>query len=190
MKALKILLLIAIVAVSTGNAQSQSSLQTTQQTTTHTSTIRKMEVIGYATVNLTPNVVYVSFSTKEFTKLGKTYSLEDQEKKLKEAVKNIGYDEKNLQVMNLIGYSTFSMQGEENNYEKSRIYLLKLKGINCVDKFLANTEMKYLNNFSVESYDHEDINAEVRKLQVSAFEEVEIKPMHYLHYMVKKEVEY
>ena len=80
MKALKILLLIAIVAVSTGNAQSQSSLQTTQQTTTHTSTIRKMEVIGYATVNLTPNVVYVSFSTKEFTKLGKTYSLEDQEK--------------------------------------------------------------------------------------------------------------
>ncbi len=170
MKALKIFLLIAIVAVSTGNAQSQSNLQTTQQTTTHTSTGRKMEVVGYASVNLTPNVVYVSFSTKEFSKLGKTYTLEEQEKKLKEAVKNIGYEEKNLQVMNLMGYSTFTMQGEENSYEKTRIYLLKLKGINCVDKFLANTEMKYLNNFTVESFDHDDINGEVRKLQVSAFE--------------------
>lgn len=171
MKALRIFLLVAIVAINYVHAQSQPNLQTTQQTTTtQTSAMRKMEVIGYATASLEPNVVYVSFSTKEFSKLGKVYSLEEQEKKLKDAVKATGYDEKNLQVMNLMGYATFTMQGEENSYEKTRFYLLKLKGINCVDKFLSNTDMKLLNNFSIESYDHDDIYAEVRKLQVTAFE--------------------
>lgn len=105
MKTLRLILLIAIVALSNNSAQSQDNQQQQISGTTNYSNVRKMEVIGYASVNIPPNEVYVSFTTKEF-----------------------------------------------------------------VDKFLAETDMKLLNNFSIESFDHNDINGKVRKLQISAFE--------------------
>lgn len=169
MTPIRFILLIAIVVFSNSNVSSQNN-QINRPSASNSSTTRKMEVIGYASVTLAPNVVYVSFSTKEYVENGKTVSLAEQEKSLKQAVKDIGYEEKNLKVMNLLGYSTFTMNGEEGSYQKTRTYLLKLRGINCIDKFLSKIDMKLLNNFSIESYDHNDINGEVRKLQISAFE--------------------
>lgn len=171
MTSLRLIVLVAIVAISTNKAHSQEIQQQQISGSINYANIRKMEVIGYASVNIPPNEVYVSFTTKEFTdKNGKIVTLAEQEKQLKQAVKDIGYDEKNLKVMNLFGFSTYNISGDSEKYEKARYYLLKLRGINCIDKFLAETDMKLLNNFSIESFDHNDIYGEVRKLQISAFE--------------------
>ncbi len=166
----RLFLIIAIVALFNSHSQSQINQQQQIPTTVSYNNVRKMEVIGYSTINLEPNIVYVSFSTKEYIENGRTITLEEQEKRLKQTLKKIGLDEKDLKVMNLIGYSTFTMNGDNETYQKSIHYLLKCKGISCIDNFLRQIEMKSLNNFSIESFDHDDINGEVRKLQISAFE--------------------
>ncbi len=170
----RLILLIAIVVFSNNQVKSQTNQQELSiEKIDHN--VRKIEVAAYSVANLKANEVYVSFSTKEFEQNGKTVTLEDQEKKLKQAVKDIGYDEKNLKVMNLVGYNTFTMTGDEGAYQKTRSYLLKLRGINCIDKFLLKTDMKHLNNFTIESFDHDDIFKEIRKIQLDAFQRAKEK---------------
>lgn len=170
MKTLRLILLVAIVALSNNSAQSQDNQQQQISGTTNYSNVRKMEVFGYASVNIPPNEVYVSFTTKEFIdKNGKLVTLAEQEKLLKKAVVDIGYSEKNLKVMNMFGFETYNLTADSEKYEKARLYLLKLRGINCIDKFLAQVDMKLLSNFNIENFYHDNIYQEARKLQVEAF---------------------
>lgn len=172
----KLMLIVAIVAIVNPNLLAQG-IQSQNNT---------IEVAAYSVANISANVVYVSFSIKEFESNGKLVTLAEQDKKLKQAVKDIGYEESNLKVMNLLGYSTFTMNGETNNYEKTRTYLLKLRGVNCIDKFLSKSDMKLLNNFSIESFDHDDIFDEIRKIQLVAYERAKQKSDKFLEVYGKK----
>lgn len=159
----RFILLITLGVISINQVKSQT------KQSENLKDVRKIEVVGYAMTSLEPNVVYVSFTTKEYIQNGKVITIQEQEKKLKEAVKKISYSENNLKVTNVLGFKTFSLNSDEETYLKTRAYLLKLKGVKCIDKFLEQVDMKYLNDFNIEAFDHDGINQEVRKLQVDAF---------------------
>lgn len=182
---LKLILILAIVAIVNANTLAQA-IQSRKEGDFVNAQNNSIEVAAYSVANISANIVFVSFSIKEYESNGKIVTLAEQDKKLKQAVKDIGYEESNLKVMNLLGFSTFTMNGEPSTYEKTRSYLLKLRGVNCIDKFLAKSDMKLLNNFSIESFDHDDIFTEIRKIQLEAYERAKQKTDNFLEVYGKK----
>lgn len=168
MKKAIILLYAFVLCFKTVNSQDLNTTNNSNYNYNKSYNSRTIEVVGYSTVNLEPDIIYVSFTIKQDDNLSSTNILK-QDEKIKAAVKSIGYDEHNLRVIGVLGYNTMTFSVDTEQYARSRTYSLKFKSIEDIDKFLRVIDMKTLNNFTIESFDRRDLTNDIRKIQIEAF---------------------
>ena len=132
--------------------------------------LRKMETIGYATTSVSPNIIYTSFVVKDYKDNGRVVSIKETEEKLRKIVKGLGCNLEDLSVGNIYGYITYNgPNNEEGVFEHKRLYLLKLSSVECIDNFLDRVDPRALESFNIDEMDNNNIDAEVRNLQLKAF---------------------
>ena len=75
-----------------------------------------------------------------------------------------------MSVGNIYGYITYNgPNNEEGVFEHKRLYLLKLSSVECIDNFLDRVDPRALESFNIDEMDNNNIDAEVRNLQLKAF---------------------
>lgn len=139
-----------------------------QELKTPSKELRTIEVIGAASTSLPPNVINVNFVIKEYTENAETVSIDASEAKVLRVLKEIGVPASNLTIMNIYGYTGFSMGETGGRYEERRMYALKFKDVTEVGLFKSRMNSYALESFNIVSAEHDDMSGHLFELKQRA----------------------
>ncbi len=130
--------------------------------------LRTIEVIGAASTSLPPNVINVNFVVKEYTNNAETVSIDASEATVLRILKEIDVPASNLSIVNIYGYTGFSMGETGGRYEERRMYALKFRDVREVALFKDRMNSLALESFNIVSAEHDDMSGHLFELKQRA----------------------
>jgi len=158
MKKLMVIALIAIVGITSANAQ-QVDLR------------RKISVSGTSETEVTPDIIYIGISLKEYLKDGnskKKVDITTLETQLFNAVQKAGISKENLTVNNLNSWNYETEKKKNPDFLSSKQYLLKVADLNRFNEIIAAIDPKGISNTNIESYDYSKMESLKKELKIKA----------------------
>lgn len=131
---------------------------------------RKVLTKGYAEKEVTPDIVYLSVSLKEFYKDGnqkKKVSIETLEKQLFDAAIAAGVKKEDFTIQNIFSYN---QQNKKKNNEllQSRQYRIKVTNLNGLNDMMDKIDPQGLQSTAIEGYDHSKKREIEKELKTTA----------------------
>lgn len=160
MKRLFAIALLAFTTLSTFNALAQQA-----------DLRRKITVTGTAETEVTPDIIYISISLKEYLKDGnskKKVDISTLETQLFNAVQKAGIAKENLTINNLSSWNYQTEKRKNPDFLASKQYRLKVADLNKFNLILESVDAKGITNTYVESYDYSKIESLKKELKVKA----------------------
>ena len=138
---------------------------------------KKITVSGVAESEVTPDIIYVSISLKEYFKDNNNKNRIDittLENQLLRAVQQAGLSKENLTVNNL---SAYAIRDKKKNPEflASKQYRLKVADLNKYNDIIAAVDPKGIAYTNIESYDYSKIERLKMELKVKALQNAKQK---------------
>lgn len=155
MKKLMAIALVAFMGLSSAMAQ-QVDLR------------RKINVSGSAETEVTPDIIYIQISLKEYLNGKKKVEITDLEKQLFTAVQKAGIAKENLTISNLSSWNYATEKKKNPDFLASKQYRLKVNDLNKFDVILEGIDAKGISNTNIESYDYSKIESLKKDLKVKA----------------------
>lgn len=144
---------------------------------------KKITVSGVAESEVTPDIIYVSISLKEYFKDNNNKNRVDittLENQLLRAVQQAGLSKENLTVNNLSAYATRDKK-KNPEFLASKQYRLKVADLNKYNDIIAAVDPKGIAYTNIESYDYSKIERLKMELKVKALQNAKQKA----NYMVE-----
>lgn len=160
MKRLFAIALLAFTTLSTFNASAQQ-----------VDLRRKITVTGTAETEVTPDIIYINISLKEYLKDGnskKKVDITTLETQLFNAVQKAGIAKENLTINNLSSWNYQTEKRKNPDFLASKQYRLKVSDLNKFNLILEGVDAKGITNTYVESYDYSKIESLKKELKVKA----------------------
>lgn len=155
MKKLIALALVAFLGLSSAMAQ-QVDLR------------RKISVSGTSETEVTPDIIYIGISLKEYLNGKKKVDITELEKQLYAAVQKAGIAKENLTISNLSSWNYASEKKKNPDFLASKQYRLKVSDLNKFNLILESLDAKGIANTNIESYDYSKIETLKKELKVKA----------------------
>ncbi|WP_293743232.1 SIMPL domain-containing protein [uncultured Pedobacter sp.] len=155
MKKLIALALIAFLGLSSAMAQ-QVDLR------------RKISVSGTSETEVTPDIIYIGISLKEYLNGKKKVDITELEKQLYAAVQKAGIAKENLTISNLSSWNYTTEKKKNPDFLASKQYRLKVSDLNKFNLILESLDAKGIANTNIESYDYSKIETLKKELKVKA----------------------
>jgi len=155
MKKLTAILFIAFLGLSTAMAQ-QADLR------------RKINVSGTSETEVTPDIIYISISLKEYLNGKKKVEITDLEKQLFAAVQKAGIAKENLTISNLSSWNYATEKKKNPDFLASKQYRLKVSDLNKFDAIIESIDAKGIASTNIESYDYSKIESLKKELKIKA----------------------
>lgn len=155
-----IALFLLISSVAMVNAQSNSIESS-----------RKVATKGYAEKEVTPDIIYLSISLKEFYMDGNTKKkvfIETLEKQLFDAAIAAGVKKEDFTIQNIYSYN-YENKKKNNEMLQSRQYRIKVTNLTGLNNMLDKLDPQGLQSTSISGYDHSqkrDIEKELKTAAV------------------------
>lgn len=136
-------------------------------------TRRKIEVIGSAETEVTPDIIYVSISLKEYYKDNsnkKLADIDDLERQLQQAVINAGIPKENFMINNISSYN-YNLEKKKNpNFLAKKQYRIKVTDLNKFNQILSALDPKSIEYTNIESYDYSQMASLKKELKIKALQ--------------------
>ncbi len=130
---------------------------------------RKINVSGVAEMEITPDIIYVGISLKEyFNGNKKAVSIVDIEKQLLKALKKAGVPQENLFINNLSSYHHSLEQKKNPGFAASKQYRLKLSDPSVFNAIIVELDPKTVVSTHIEGYDHSKITEYRKEVRINA----------------------
>ncbi|MEH3112047.1 SIMPL domain-containing protein [Pedobacter terrae] len=155
MKKLIALALVAFLGLSSAMAQ-QVDLR------------RKISVSGTAETEVTPDIIYIGISLKEYLNGKKKVDITTLEKQLYAAIQKAGIAKENLTISNLSSWNYETEKKKNPDFLASKQYRLKVNDLNKFNAILESIDAKGIANTNIESYDYSKIESLKKELKVKA----------------------
>ncbi|MFC1225695.1 SIMPL domain-containing protein [Pedobacter sp. BG31] len=155
MKKLIALALVAFLGLSSAMAQ-QVDLR------------RKISVSGTSETEVTPDIIYIGISLKEYLNGKKKVDITELEKQLYAAVQKAGIAKENLTISNLSSWNYATEKKKNPDFLASKQYRLKVSDLNKFNLILESLDAKGIANTNIESYDYSKIETLKKELKVKA----------------------
>ncbi|WP_145858982.1 SIMPL domain-containing protein [Pedobacter suwonensis] len=155
MKKLIALALVAFLGLSSAMAQ-QVDLR------------RKISVSGTSETEVTPDIIYIGISLKEYLNGKKKVDITELEKQLYAAVQKAGIAKENLTISNLSSWNYATEKKKNPDFLASKQYRLKVSDLNKFNLILESLDAKGIANTNIESYDYSKIENLKKELKVKA----------------------
>ena len=158
MKKILTLLVLLTAVVST---QAQNSLMENS---------RRVSTRGYAEKEVTPDIIYLSISLKEYYQDGnskKKVSIETLEKQLFDAAMKNGVKKDDFTIQNIYSYNAETKK-KNNELLQSRQYRIKVTNLNNLNTMMDEVDPKGLQSTSISGYDHSQKRQIEKELKTSA----------------------
>ena len=160
---MKRLFAIALVALTTLASLNASAQQVDLR--------KKITVSGTAETEITPDIIYINISLKEYLKDGnskKKVDITTLETQLFNAVQKAGIAKENLTINNLSSWNYTTSKKKDPDFLASKQYRLKVADLNKFNAILESLDAKGVANTNVESYDYSKIESLKKDLKIKA----------------------
>ncbi|WEK18926.1 MAG: SIMPL domain-containing protein [Candidatus Pedobacter colombiensis] len=132
---------------------------------------KKINVSGSAETEVTPDIIYISISLKEYLKDGnskKKVDITTLENELFTAVQKAGLEKENLTINNLSSYTVAAEKKKNPDYLASKQYRLKVSDLNKWNAIIGNVDPKGVAYTNIDSYDYSKIESLKKELKIKA----------------------
>jgi uncharacterized protein YggE len=157
---MKKLLVIALLSACTVTGFSQN-----------VDTRRKIEVSGTSEAEVTPDIIYVGISLKEYYRDNankKKVEIEELERQLQTAVLNAGIPKENFTINNISSYSHYFEKKNNPGFLARKQYRIKLTDLTKFNQIVSAVEPKGVEYTNIEGYDYSKIESLKQELKVKA----------------------
>jgi uncharacterized protein len=134
-------------------------------------TRRKIEVIGSAETEVTPDIIYISISLKEYFKDNnnrKKMEIEDLESQLQAAVINAGIPKENFTINNISSYTDYWNKKKDPNFLASKQYRIKVSDLTKLNQIISGVDSKGIAYSNIDSYDYSKMESLKKDLKIKA----------------------
>jgi len=134
-------------------------------------TRRKIEVTGSAETEVTPDIIYISISLKEYFKDNnnrKKVEIEELEKQLQTAVLNAGIPKENFTINNISSYTDYWNKKKDPNFLASKQYRIKVSDLTKLNSILSAVDSKGIAYSNIDSYDYSKMESLKKDLKIKA----------------------
>lgn len=141
-------------------------------------TRRKIEVMGTAETEVTPDIIYFAVSLKEYFKDSANKNkveIETLEKQLQTAVLTAGIPKENFMINNISSYNYTWEKKKNPGFLARKQYRIKLTDLTKLDQILSAVDPKGLEYTNIESYDYSGIETLKRELKVKSLQAAKAK---------------
>ncbi len=132
---------------------------------------KKIHVSGSAETEVTPDIIYIGISLKEYFKDNnskKKVDITTLETQLYNAVLKAGIAKEDLMVNNVSSYNYATEKKKNPDFLASKQYRLKVADLNKFNAILESLDAKGVANTNVESYDYSKIESLKKDLKIKA----------------------
>ncbi len=132
---------------------------------------RKIEVTGSAEAEVTPDIIYIGISLKEYYKDNnnrKRATIEELERQLQTAVLNAGIPKENFTINNISSYTDYWNQKKDPNFMASKQYRIKVSDLSKLNQILSAVEPRGIAYSNIEGYDYSKMDAFKKDLKIKA----------------------
>lgn len=139
---------------------------------------KKISVSGTAETEVTPDIIYISVSLKEYLKDGnskKKVEINELETQLYNAVQTAGIPRENLMINNLSSYNTVAEKKKNPDFLVSKQYRLKVTDLNKWNAIIGAVDPKGVAYTNIDSYDYSKIEALKKELKIKALQAAKAK---------------
>jgi uncharacterized protein YggE len=139
---------------------------------------KKISVSGTAETEVTPDIIYISISLKEYLKDGnskKKVEINELETQLYNAIQSAGIAKENLMISNLSGYNTIAEKKKNPDFLVSKQYRLKVTDLNKWNTIIGGVDPKGVAYTNVDSYDYSKIETLKKELKIKALQAAKAK---------------
>jgi uncharacterized protein YggE len=139
---------------------------------------KKISVSGSSEMEVTPDIIYLSISLKEYLKDNnskKKVDITTLENQLFAAVQKAGLDKDNLTINNLSSYNYATEKKKNPDFLASKQYRLKVTDLNKWNDIIGAVDPKGVAYTNIESYDYSKIETLKKDLKVKALQAAKAK---------------
>lgn len=132
---------------------------------------RKINVSGSAEMEVTPDIIYVGISLKEYFKDNNNKNKVDiavLENQLYQAALKAGIAKSDIMINNINAWSQTISKKKGADFLASKQYRLKVSDLNKLDAIIDAIDSKGIQNTNIESYDYSKIESLKRDLKIKA----------------------
>ena len=139
---------------------------------------RKIEVNGTAETEVTPDIIYVGVSLKEYFENKKKVNIEDLERQLQNAVLKAGISKENFTINNISAYN-YSWDRKKNpDFLASKQYRIKVSDLNKWNQIINAVDAKGVQYSNIESYDYSKMESLKKDLKIQALKAARDKAVY------------
>ncbi len=164
---MKRIILAALISVFTLTAWSQ------------TADLRKrIEVTGTAEAEVTPDILYISISLKEFFKDNNNKNkveIEELERQLQTAVTKAGIPKENFTINNISSYNYPLAKKKDPGFLASKQYRIKISDLGKFNEIVGAVDSRGIQYTNVESYDYSKMESLKKELKIQALKAAKAK---------------
>lgn len=132
---------------------------------------KKITVTGTAETEVTPDIIYINISLKEYLKDGnskKKVDITTLETQLFNAVQKAGIAKENLMINNLSSWNYQTAKKKDPDFLASKQYRLKVSDLNKFNLILEGIDAKGISSTNIDSYDYSKIESLKKELKIKA----------------------
>ncbi|UKT64042.1 SIMPL domain-containing protein [Pedobacter mucosus] len=132
---------------------------------------KKISVSGSSETEVTPDIIYISISLKEYLKDNnskKKVEITDLENQLFAAVQKAGISKENLTISNLSSWNNTTEKKKTADFLASKQYRLKVSDLNKFNEIIGAVDVKGIANTNIESYDYSKMESLKKELKIKA----------------------
>ncbi|SEG39947.1 hypothetical protein SAMN05421877_107190 [Sphingobacterium lactis] len=131
---------------------------------------RRVATRGYAEKEVTPDIIYLSVSLKEYYQDGNTkkkVQIEQLEKQLFDAAMKNGVRKEDFTIQNIYSYNTVDKK-KTNEIMQSRQYRIKVTDLKKLNPMLEEVDPRGIQSTSINGYDHSQKREIEKELKTAA----------------------
>ena len=165
---MKKIILLAIIGLFSLSASSQQMM----------SMPKKIEVSGSAEAEVTPDILYIAISLKEYFKDASNKNkvdIEYLERQLQTAVLKAGIPQENFMINNITSYNNWWNRKKVSDFLASKQYRIKLSDLNKFNEIMSAIDPKGLESSNIESYEYSKIESLKKELKIKALQNAKEK---------------
>jgi len=141
---------------------------------------RKIEVTGSAEQEVTPDIIYVGISLKEYMNGKNKVDISTLERQLQKAVTEAGIAKEDFTINNISSFNYVVEKKKNPDFLASKQYRIKVRDLNSLNTILSKVDDKGIQSTGIDSYDYYKI-AELRQsLKIKALQAAREKATYLL----------
>lgn len=129
---------------------------------------RKIEVNGIAEKEITPNIINVSVSLKEYMDGKNRITIAILENQLQKAVNEAGIPKADFTIKSVSSYYYATQKKKDPGFLASKQYNIRFHDLNRFDQIMSKLDVKGIQSTNIDSYDYSKIDELKNELKLKA----------------------